>query len=219
MRRQLRGCAVAGASAAALIAAGSPPTLLLHPALLAGAASPDAAVSSLAVALAWLVVCWVAVATLLATVAQIPGALGLASARACDAITPIALRRALQATLGLAVVTIPAVAPVLAPAHADASKPGPGAALPSLDRPAGEAPPPVPLPAGAPTTHVNRPTVHVVRPGDCLWTIAARHLDKPTVDTVADSWPRWYAANRAVIGADPNVLHPGQRLIAPEELA
>lgn len=87
------------------------------------------------------------------------------------------------------------------------SEPSPD--LPSPDRPAGK-----------PPSHQHRTTadrrVVVVRPGDTLWDIAARSLPgQPTAADIAAAWPRWYAANRAVIGPDPNVIHPGQRLHAP----
>lgn len=57
----------------------------------------------------------------------------------------------------------------------------------------------------------------VVRRGDTLWSIAAAHLG-PAADatTIAGEWPRWYAANRDVIGDDPDVLLVGQQLHAPE---
>ena len=31
----------------------------------------------------------------------------------------------------------------------------------------------------------------------------------------AAEWPRWWAANRDVVGDDPDLLRPGQRLVAP----
>ncbi len=56
----------------------------------------------------------------------------------------------------------------------------------------------------------------VVRRGDCLWTIAARALGPAATDAqIAMAWPHWYAANRATIGPDPDLLLPGQRLLAP----
>jgi nucleoid-associated protein YgaU len=56
----------------------------------------------------------------------------------------------------------------------------------------------------------------VVGPGDSLWTIAARHLPAGhTAADVARAWPRWYAANRAEIGADPGRIRPGQVLQVP----
>ncbi|MET9446883.1 transglycosylase family protein [Streptomyces cinerochromogenes] len=44
---------------------------------------------------------------------------------------------------------------------------------------------------------------YTVREGDTLSTIAARH---------GTTWQRVYAANKAVIGDDPNLIVPGQRL-------
>jgi LysM repeat protein len=57
---------------------------------------------------------------------------------------------------------------------------------------------------------------YVVRRGDTLWDIAARHLgpNATSVD-ISRAWPAWYAANRAVIGADPSVIRPGELLLAP----
>jgi nucleoid-associated protein YgaU len=55
-----------------------------------------------------------------------------------------------------------------------------------------------------------------VRRGDSLWSIAARHLGPGASDAeIALAWPRWYAANRRVIGADPDRLAPGQQLCPP----
>jgi len=56
----------------------------------------------------------------------------------------------------------------------------------------------------------------VVRRGDTLWDIAARHLGGgATTAEIAYEWPRWHAANRAVIGEDPDRIRPGQRLTPP----
>jgi nucleoid-associated protein YgaU len=56
----------------------------------------------------------------------------------------------------------------------------------------------------------------VVVPGDCLWTIAADSLGRGTTNAeIAAEWPRWYEANRRVIGADPDLLLPGTVLRAP----
>ncbi len=55
-----------------------------------------------------------------------------------------------------------------------------------------------------------------VRRGDSLWRIAARHLGPQATDAeVARAWPQWYAANRDVMGADPDLLLPGQQLRPP----
>ena len=56
----------------------------------------------------------------------------------------------------------------------------------------------------------------VVRRGDTLWGIAAHHLGADATDQdVAQEWPRWYAANHDVIGSDPDLIFPGQRLVTP----
>ena len=59
-----------------------------------------------------------------------------------------------------------------------------------------------------------------VRPGDSLWSLAARDLgSEATADTIAARWPQWYEANRDVIGGDPGLIHPGQLLHAPDHSA
>ncbi len=56
----------------------------------------------------------------------------------------------------------------------------------------------------------------VVLRGDSLWAIAARLLPNGSADTAIDAaWRELYAANRAVVGADPNLLLPGQILRVP----
>lgn len=56
-----------------------------------------------------------------------------------------------------------------------------------------------------------------VRPGDCLWSIAAGRLGPDADDrAVAQAWPRWFEANRQLI-ADPDLIYPGQLLGAPAE--
>ncbi|SBT92917.1 LysM domain-containing protein [Streptomyces sp. DI166] len=56
------------------------------------------------------------------------------------------------------------------------------------------------------TSHTDRGASrgeHIVRQSDTLSGIAARH---------GTTWQRLYAANRAVIGGDPDLIVPGQRL-------
>ena len=54
-----------------------------------------------------------------------------------------------------------------------------------------------------------------VRPGDCLWEITAHELGDPTAAQIAARWPDWWRANRHVIGPDPNLIRPGERLHRP----
>jgi nucleoid-associated protein YgaU len=55
-----------------------------------------------------------------------------------------------------------------------------------------------------------------VRRADTLWDIVRRHLGPDASEAeVALAWPHWYAANRATIGDDPDLLLPGQVLQAP----
>jgi nucleoid-associated protein YgaU len=59
-----------------------------------------------------------------------------------------------------------------------------------------------------------------VRPGDSLWLIAARRLGVgATPHRIEVAWREWYAVNRALIGADPDLIHPGQVLLDPDRSA
>lgn len=74
-------------------------------------------------------------------------------------------------------------------------------------------------PARVPSAPSVRPatgrTVRV-RPGDCLWSLAAADLPPGAPgEAVAARWRQIYAANRRVIGADPGLLLPGQLLVLP----
>ncbi|MFB9163355.1 MULTISPECIES: LysM peptidoglycan-binding domain-containing protein [Arthrobacter] len=56
----------------------------------------------------------------------------------------------------------------------------------------------------------------VVKKGDTLWGIVAEALGPYSTDVeVALAWPQWYGTNRSTIGADPNLILPGQILHAP----
>ncbi|MEU0095759.1 hypothetical protein [Kribbella sp. NPDC006257] len=76
---------------------------------------------------------------------------------------------------------------------------------------------------GAPTRYTDlrsghrlRTATHVVRHGDTLWGLAAAELGPDATDfAIAARWPHWYAANRTLIGPNPDLLHPGQVLHIP----
>ena len=56
----------------------------------------------------------------------------------------------------------------------------------------------------------------VVLRGDTLWSIAARALPADATDReIATEVERWYAANVDVVGDDPDLIRPGQVLVAP----
>ena len=61
-----------------------------------------------------------------------------------------------------------------------------------------------------------QPASYVVQPGESLWSIAAAELGPAATDeAVATRWPQWYAANRQLIGPDPDPIQPGQVLRIP----
>jgi len=100
-------------------------------------------------------------------------------------------------------------------------RPPSGSASPSSS-PSGSSTPDVGALGGSAPRGIGEPsgdgshTEVVVLRGDSLWTIAARHLGPNATEAeIAAEWPRWWAANRDVIGADPNVIFPGQRLQPP----
>ena len=67
----------------------------------------------------------------------------------------------------------------------------------------------------APARSVSPDRVRVA-PGDTLWDLSRAALPAGATDReVAQAWPDWWSANRAVIGDDPDLLHPGQALRAP----
>jgi nucleoid-associated protein YgaU len=127
------------------------------------------------------------------------------------------------------------LAPAPTTSHPDAGRPGratpPGRATTSPVPGIGTAPGPtgstgttVPPPesvpgrppATLPTTGAPIADTVTVSPGDSLWTIAAHRLGPAATDRqIAVAWPYWYRANRAAIGSDPALLHPGEQLVVP----
>jgi len=203
----------------------------------------DTAVAALAAAALWLLAGWVAVGLVAALAGRLPGATGVFAQRIAAVALPRGLYRAAAGAAGLGVLLSPAVASAAATHHvaphpggtasAAASIPVPSPLTPTSSLRAPQLPvdsapaarsPAVHAPAArsgdvhsptGPGRAAETPTV-TVRPGDSLWRIAAAHLGRaPTAARVAAAWPRWFAANRAVIGADPDLLVPGEVLHAP----
>jgi nucleoid-associated protein YgaU len=196
----------------------------------------------LAVSLAGFTV-WLAVTVLLSLAAQAPGAAGRCALSTLQRVAPATVRRALAVTLGLSVLSgtggiAQAAGPV---SHVAISQPSTSPVM-SLDWPVAAPASPVialdrPVPVlvhhdparglslltSGPRAQGKVPAAQAiprqritVRPGDSLWRIAARALPRDTAPAVVErSWHRWYAANRGVIGADPNLIQPGQQLTPP----
>lgn len=179
-------------------------------------------VAVLAALLAW---SWLLVSGLVAVAAAL-NAIGTGTASAAmGRAMPIAARHLLLWLLGLGALTASAGMVNADPPNGSSraevvghwDDPHPSGArvlegLPLPDRPSGVASRPG-------DRHQEQPTV-VVRVGDTLWGIVARFLG-PAASTaqVATTWPDWFAANRAAIGDDPDLIFPGTKLRPPAESA
>ena len=82
------------------------------------------------------------------------------------------------------------------------------AAFPSDPAPS-PTPAPSPAPAPAPAPKPAPSGEYTVARGDSLSSIAAREYGN------GDYWPTIYNANRGLIGGNPNVIYPGERLTIP----
>ena len=72
----------------------------------------------------------------------------------------------------------------------------------------------------APSGGEAMPDTVTVTPGDSLWSLTATLLGPTASDAqVALAWPRLYATNASVVGADPSVIHPGTVLTVPSDLS
>ncbi|MCT1658028.1 LysM peptidoglycan-binding domain-containing protein [Brevibacterium luteolum] len=65
------------------------------------------------------------------------------------------------------------------------------------------------------TTESSGPETATVSAGDSLWTIAAEHYTGAASAELSDRVESIHSANRHIIGADPNLIMPGQRLEMP----
>lgn len=142
-----------------------------------------------------------------------------ATGRLARAVTPRFLRHALFVGAASALVIGPAAA--ISDGGHMAPESNQTLLSQSLD---GLAMPDRPVGGAAPVTGIPAPPSHagvVVRAGDSLWSIAADALGAGSSDSdIAAETRAWHDANRGRIGADPNLIFPGQRLTAParEEL-
>lgn len=208
--------------------------------------TPAALVAPLCAVAASAVLGWLCLAAVLSALTRLPGPAGRHATVGAQRIAPAVLRTGVVAALGGSLALAAAPTTVAARPHPAAAAGHQGATADPLPqasgnradgRAAGHIPPAVPTwtpgPPPAPPA-VGRADVSlvsssarpdraidkqvVVRRGDSLWAIAARYLPADADDVeIARAWPRWYAANRAVIGDDPALLQPGQLLVRPPD--
>jgi nucleoid-associated protein YgaU len=214
------GAAYAGSSAALAWAT----TGMLAQSERPGPVPLDALLGLAAAGGAWLVLSWLAATFTIAVLAAATRA-GAELRRAADRVTPATARRVAAAVLGVGLAASPlglagpATAEGGAPATRQTAGPLPGW---TADRPAppsrSAAEPRNGPVGGSPASAATALRVVVVRPGDTLWDIAARHLGAgAAAAAVVAEWPRWYAANREVVGADPHLIRPGLGLRPPAQ--
>lgn len=122
-------------------------------------------------------------------------------------------------TAGTGTTGSPGPAPSSSGRPASPATPGPADPTPEPVSPAWQ-PEPLPVDGGPLVRGPSRAVVGaeeaVVAPGDSLWSIVAARLGPlATAADIAEVWPTWYEANRALIGDDPSLLLPGTVLRAP----
>jgi nucleoid-associated protein YgaU len=218
-----RGTAVATAATglALLAAAPSPATALGTLADPAAAADPLAPLLAAMALCAWVLLAWLLVVAAATAASRLPGHAGSAASRITRRIAPAGVRRLVEVSLGLTVaVGVLGASPASAGTHLP---PAPPAAAASLDWPTPKTPAvrpaldwnPAPSATSRPAAAVARV---VVQPGDSLWAVAADHLPAGASNTqIAQAWPSWWAANRAAVGTDPDLIHPGLLLTPPAQ--
>jgi hypothetical protein len=203
-------------------------------------ARADELLAALAAAAALAAIAWLSLGLVLGMLSMVPGSLGRGSVAVADAVTPRVLRRTAAFVLGVGVVAgLAPGASVAAPSPAVVAMSPATAAVTEPDAVATPLPDPgfrsLPDPRWVPVAPTVRPQPDlsvlsrapeasasptaevVVRRGDTLWSIAACHLGPGASDAeIAAAWPAWFAANRDVLGHDPDLILPGQVLQAPQ---
>lgn len=184
-----------------------------------GVATFDDALSLALAAVGWVSVAWLGAVALAVALSASGGRIGGLARRSARCIAPAAVHRAVIAAIGLSISALPA-APVATATSAALSSAavrsvpdtaGSADSLPTIGRPVSAEPQPR-------ERHLQSTirTKIVVKQGDSLWTIAERALGHDaTPKSVAETWPRWFAANRDEIGPNPDQIRPGMRLVAP----
>lgn len=167
----------------------------------------------------------------LVEVAPAPGRARLAGLTRLTGLTrrlgcPARLRRWLLVSAGTAVALglQASAGAATTPDRAGPAEPGPSSlgGLPVPGRPDAGAERPVrstltPLARSARSARPTRPDRQVlVQAGDSLWTLAARQLSGHASDAeIVELTRALHRVNHEVIGPDPDLIRPGQRLILP----
>jgi hypothetical protein len=208
--RPLAVAALATTTTAGLVALLLPATVPTGPGFVPLLVAGCAAVGSLATA-------WLWVLTLLVVHDVLRG-------RTVRDGVPRAVRRVVLAACGLTLA-----GGLAAPAYAATDPDGPHGRAPAEEVLAG-----LPLPDRTTTTtqwlgsladgrpepavtaQTGPPGAVRVSPGDTLWDLAEHSLRPGAAPAeVERRWREIYAANREVVGADPDLIRPGQRLLLP----
>ena len=233
------------AAALLLAAAPAPAAALRTLRAPAAAPDPTGPLVALVALLAWTLAAWLLVAVALTAGGHLPGVAGRVLHAVARRTVPAAVRRSAEVALGLTVaVGVLGASPAAAATDAE-RLPAPATAGHQAGAPLADAgrdldwPTAPAVPATGPDQQLDRPAVEppavasgpaagpapragavVVRPGDTLWGLAESDLRAggtaaPTDAQVAQAWPAWWAANRDVVGDDPDLLHPGTPLLPP----
>ena len=179
---------------------------------------------------------WLGLGMTLSALSTLPGALGLLCRQLAARVAPVAVRKVVAFILGttLTAALIPGTAvagithgtpaatvvtsqqvqhpsgggPVAAPEASFRFVSDPPHVTESMDA--------APPPEWSTDRRATPQQVVVVLRGDTLWSIAARHLGQgATAAQITAEWHRWLSTNRDVIGADPDLILPGQELLPP----
>jgi nucleoid-associated protein YgaU len=228
-RRRSSAALLVGVDAVVLIALRGTPArtvaLLGQLGRASDSADADRAAAALCSTGLFLVAAWLGLGITATAAAALPGVGGRIGRRASRLLLPALIRRVLAGTAGLGVL----LAPVAAYAATSAAQPvthynsASAGAIPTPTWPtaARRAAPPATRPHAIPATGVAEAHTQVrVVAGDSLWLIAAHRLGGDATDAdIGRYWPRVYARNRSVIGSDPDLIKPGQRLTLPDPTA
>jgi len=169
---------------------------------------------------------WLGLGTTLSALSALPGELGWLCSQLAERVAPVAVRKVVALVLGttLTATLIPGNVPGIGsgPPRPAVVATGPDVSFTRVSRTTDDrdaAPPPSWSPAGSDQEPAPPANSVLVRRGDTLWSIAARHLvqlgHRATAADINAESHAWHAANRYLIGGDANLIFPGQRLRPP----